>query len=249
MVSTQIILAFSSACSLWGLGVQWPPLEVRQKVMLLPTAPLFAATSFEHHWPKRLAVPWHLSPCMSLVSRIVPHFQHLSSRQDLNLFLFTSLLSETTSFGGAFLFHPLFFLGPQPPNFPNLSSLCAEAQHMTALQLLVQSHASLFIGGFKAWHFCLVYVLRKFTTCLYQLHAASRRQHKSLILDIPPHHSPCSYVPPDSISQFKLLVLPFAKWHTHFLHLLLPATVFLQQIYCEGREYNGKTSTSTARSS
>lgn len=94
----------------WEL-VEWPTLEVRQKVTLFPAAPLFAATSFDHHWPKCLAMPWHLSPwCpgLSPTSSIFPPFG-----------IFTFFFPPFFFLRPVFLFENLYFpssLLSGPPN-------------------------------------------------------------------------------------------------------------------------------------
>lgn len=48
---------------------------------------LLAVTSHRCYWPRSLGIPWPSSLCISLISRVFLHFQHLSSSQDHHLLL------------------------------------------------------------------------------------------------------------------------------------------------------------------
>lgn len=91
--------------------------KVRQKVVLVPAVQLLAFTSFGDCWS--LGIPWHLSPCSSLFSKIFPHFQDISSSRDLHLFLSGSPSSfQDPFFLGTLLFGiTTSFCNPRAPVF------------------------------------------------------------------------------------------------------------------------------------
>ena len=98
------------------------------------------------YWPWSRAVPQHLSQCISLMSAISAHFQHLSTSQDLHC-----LLSGTPpSFWEAVLLPGpiLSVLTTHPQHHPclhfaSVNILCAQVQSAVSL-LIVSSIPCLF---------------------------------------------------------------------------------------------------------
>lgn len=120
-------------------------------------------TDLGHCWPGSLGIRWHSLVYMQLWS---PGFSLTSSRDLCCLLSWPLLLSETaTSF-----WEPLF-LAPKLLFFPNLNSQCVEPQCVSSLWIACS--ASVLIGGFRMWPFCLVQVLSKFTSSLHRLQPAS----------------------------------------------------------------------------
>lgn len=87
-------------------------------------------------WESWVKVHQHLSPPICLIFRIFPHFQDLSSRQDLHCLLFgASVFSpRPLSFGNASLWHPLL---SRMPIFCSSSSKWSVCGHATRDQLQI----------------------------------------------------------------------------------------------------------------
>lgn len=97
-------------------GCCWPG-RVRQKIASVSIVQLLVVTSLGHLRSRSLGIPQHLSPPTSFISSIFPHFQGLSSGQDLHLlplhllfslpdhfcFLGTLLFGTTSSFCDPYL--------------------------------------------------------------------------------------------------------------------------------------------------
>lgn len=134
-----------------------------------------------YHCPARKAIPWHSPTRSPLVSRIFPHFQDLSSIQDLHLpfsrpppFYWEHFLSGILHF-----ITRSSFQNSRTPFFPvwtaSVQKHNAHDQPCNWWFCLISS----LTAGFGMCHFCLVQVLPKFTTSLYQLQLVSSR----LLLD------------------------------------------------------------------
>lgn len=86
---------------------------VGQKVMLVCAVQLPTVTSRRCYWSRPLGILWPLSPCISLIARIFPHFQIFPLSTIITTFFLDTLLPVTTfSFGTpSFLSRtkPLFF--------------------------------------------------------------------------------------------------------------------------------------------
>lgn len=118
--------------------------------MPIPAFLLLAVNSLRHYRLWSQGIPQHSSPCIS-------DLQHNPQLPRI----FT-----------------LIFLGSQDPIFLHLNSLSAKA----VVRFLTGSSVScLFINGkIRTCHLCLVQMLPKFTTSLYQLQLASRFMLDSL---------------------------------------------------------------------
>lgn len=110
-------------------GHCWPG-KAGQRVGLVPAVPLLSMlTIHKCYWSRSLAIPQHLSLCMSLFFGIFCHFQDLSCSQHLHHFL--SRPSPPFFPRQSLLFmDPSFGMEPQASGFPYRNSLYAEAQHM-----------------------------------------------------------------------------------------------------------------------
>lgn len=86
-----------------------------------------AATRSGHYLTSFLGIIQHLSTCISLISRIFPRFQDLSSNQDLHLLLSGHLLLGTLLFRTTSRFQNL-----RDPCFA-INGLCAEALYLISL--------------------------------------------------------------------------------------------------------------------
>lgn len=112
---------------------------------------------------------------ISLISGIFPRFQHVTSKQDLHLSSPPSSFWDDCFFLGTFLSYLHFFLDPQAHGVSNPNSPCAEAQRVISLVVCGSVSSLSNTGGLRACHFCLIWVLQKFATSLYQLQLASSR--------------------------------------------------------------------------
>lgn len=93
-------------------------------------------------WPQSLGLPRCSSQCILLISRISPHFQHLSSSQDLKCLL-SGKASSSRIHPGSYSPSSIHPFSPCP-NFPNLNRLCGEVQCPISL-IMVNSVPRLFI--------------------------------------------------------------------------------------------------------
>lgn len=93
-------------------------------------------------WPQSLGLPQCLSQCILLISRISPHFQHLSSSQDLKCLL-SGKASSSRIHPGSYSPSSIHPFSPCP-SFPNLNRLCGEVQCPISL-IIVNSVPRLFI--------------------------------------------------------------------------------------------------------
>lgn len=130
--SFSIAVAASPQCS---CGLIFPSLqegccwcgEAGHKILLFSIVALLVASGLRHHWPRALGTPWHLSPCLYLISQIFPYFPDVSSSQDLFLLLGPPSLRYPHLLASALL------SGNQASRFSSPNSLRAEAEWIMSL--------------------------------------------------------------------------------------------------------------------
>lgn len=113
---------------------------VAQKAILAPDMPLLTAAHLRCHWPRFLAIPWHLSPCIS-------HLQDLPSVAGSFLQPRSSPPSfQASSFWDQFLSRTLF---PAPKDFVFLTILVyiQKYNRWSTSSSVILSYVSLLIRG------------------------------------------------------------------------------------------------------
>lgn len=115
-------------------GCYWPRM-LGQKVMLVCAVLLLTTTKLGHQQPRSPVISLHLSPTASLISRILHHFQDLSSSQVLYFPPFPApiFFPRPPLFGSTSFWQQLTFLEILVPGFPNANCLPAGAQCMISL--------------------------------------------------------------------------------------------------------------------